>query len=335
VEADAGGSTTAGHYPLWVISRERRIRFGAPDELVPLTPEERSIKVTGAIDSSVWPAVGALHAGRPEIHLLIDQGEDLEGLRWFTGLRDLTITTLRLRTLLGLRHVAGSLERLLLGDTLRNVSLAPVGDLGALRRLAINGTWKDVEPTLGRLVMLERLGLGSVDVEALLPLTQLRRFESGLATLRHLDALPAVGRLELIELWRLRGEHDLAPLARIASLRYLLLSSTRSITSLPSFAESRDLRWVALDAMRGITDLQSVADAPNLEVCLLVGMNQIQVDDLRPFVGHPTLRAAIWGLGSKKRNDAAAALLPFRPSTGGPPPWNEPSWTGIRHPNRT
>jgi hypothetical protein len=86
--------------------------------------------------------------------------------------------------------------------------------------------------------------------------------------------------------------------------------------------------------MRGVTDLHSVADAPNLEVCLLVGMNQIQVDDLRPFVGHPTLRAAFWGLGSRKRNATAAELLPFPPSSGGSPSWNEPSWTGIRHPYR-
>jgi hypothetical protein len=38
-------------------------------------------------------------------------------------------------------------------------------------------------------------------------------------------------------------------------------------------------------------------------------MGHIRPDDVRPFVGHPKLRAAIMGLGSFKRNAVAAQLL--------------------------
>ncbi len=134
-----------------------------------------------------------------------------------------------------------------------------------------------------------------------------------------------------MDLYRLRGPHDLAALARIPTLRYLLLASTRSITSLPSFADSPELRWVALDEMRGITDLRPIAAAPNLETLLLIGMPQLEAEDLRRLVGHPTLRAGIWGLGSMRRNAAAQDLLPLPPSGAESMPWNEPGWTGAPH----
>ncbi len=88
--------------------------------------------------------------------------------------------------------------------------------------------------------------------------------------------------------------------------------------------------------MRGVTDLQPVADAPNLEVLLLVGMNQLDAGSLRPFIGHPALRAGIWGFGSKRRNEAAQSLLPLSPAPGASmTPWNDPGWDGIRHPAQT
>jgi hypothetical protein len=313
----------------------RWIRHLDPAELAPLPDGPVVVRVERTLDDDGWVQVARLIGARDDVRLAVEAGEDLEGLRWLPHLRELSTTSLHLRTLEGLRHLAGSLERLNLGPALRPISLSPVAQLTRLRHLAINGTWKDLESTVAELVGLGRLAVGSIDVAALRPLTALRRFESGLSTLRNLDALPEIGQLELVELWRLRGEHDLAPLARIPTLRYLVLSSTRSITSLPSFADSPDLRWVALDEMRGIADLAPVAAAPSLEVLLLVGMSQLRVDDLRPFVGHPTLRAALVGLGSLKRNEEARALLGLPPMPGEPMPWTRPDWTGVRHPTET
>ncbi len=314
--------------------RSRRIRFGAPDELVPLQPDETSIWVPRELDDDAWAAIGQLTAERTDVSLRVSGGDDLAWLRFTPTLRSLTVESLALRTLDGLRHARDSLERLTVGDTLGRVSLRPVGALGALRRLGVNGTWKDVD-TLGSLRSLERLAIGSIDVELLLPLTRLQRFTSGLGTVRSLELLPDVGRLELVELYRLRGSHDLAPLAGIPSLRYLVLGSTRSVTSLPSFAGSPELRWISLDTMLGITELRPVAAAPNLEVLLLVGMRKLRVDDLRPLVNHPTLRAGIWGLGSERRNREAQELLPVPPGLLEAPPWMQPGWTGIRHPADT
>lgn len=308
----------------------RWVRHGTPDELEPLLDDETSVSVDAVVSDDVHQRIARLLAARPDARLEILAGEDLEMLRWYPRLRALGAHSLRLRSIEGLGHVASTLERLSLGDTLRPVSLRPIGQVTGLHRLGISGTWRD-PATISGLTALERLGIGAIDVEMLLPLRELRRFASGLGTVQHLERLPEVGALELVELYRLRGPHDLSALARIPTLRYLLLASTRSITSLPSFADSPELRWVALDEMRGITDLRPIADAPNLETLLLIGMPQLQAEDLRPLVGHPSLRAGIWGLGSMRRNAAAQDLLPLPPSGAEPMPWNKPDWTGAPH----
>lgn len=312
----------------------RNVRSGAPQELRPLDPQESGIRIVWEPDDEMWPELARMLEGRPDARLAIERGEDLECLRWFPGLRRLDAVSLRLRSIEGLRHVAAGLQDLRLGDTLSRASLRPLEQLHDLRRLAIQGSWLDVD-TVGRLLQLERLGIGTIDLRSLLPLRSLRRFTSGLGTVRSLELLPEVGRLELVELYRLRGAHDLTSLAGVSTLRYLLLESTRSITALPSLAGNRELGWVSLDGMRGITDLRPVADAPALEVLLLVSMGHLTVDDLSPLVGHPTLRAGIWGLGSDRKNAAAQALLPLPPSEADPPPWEHPDWTGPRHPSLT
>jgi hypothetical protein len=75
---------------------------------------------------------------------------------------------------------------------------------------------------------------------------------------------------------------------------------------------------------------------------MLIGMCQLDAESLRPLIGHPTLRAGIWGFCSNKRNFAAQDLLPLPPEPFGyalsrrgervaadPPPWTQPGWDGI------
>lgn len=321
--------------------RYRWIRLGAGDEFVPLAADETAVRVSIALDDDTCRRVASLLASRPDVRLTIEHGEDLEFLRWFPGLRRLSLASLRLRSIDGLRHVAATLEDLGLGDTLRRLSLQPVRELTSLRRLGIGGSWRDLE-AVSALVRLERLGVGSIDLDLLRPLTSLRRFESGLGTVRNLELLPSIGRLESIELYRLRKPHDLTPLGAMPNLVRLTLHSTRSIASLPSLERCAELRWLAMDTMTGITDLRPIAAAPNLQVLLLIGMCQLDAESLRPLIGHPTLRAGIWGFCSNKRNFAAQDMLPLPPEPFGyarsrrgervaadPLPWTQPGWDGI------
>jgi hypothetical protein len=73
------------------------------------------------------------------------------------------------------------------------------------------------------------------------------------------------------------------------------------------------LRRVKLDTTKGITDLRPLAAANALEELLLIAMRHISLEDIACLVGHPTLRAAEFGLGSIKRNAAARELVGVQP----------------------
>ena len=78
------------------------------------------------VTDDVHQRIAELLVARPDVRLDILAGEDLEMLRWYPGLRALGAHSLRLRSIEGITHVASTLERLSLGDTLRPVSLRPI-----------------------------------------------------------------------------------------------------------------------------------------------------------------------------------------------------------------
>jgi hypothetical protein len=316
------------------VGRYRKIEWATSEELAPLRDDETWVRVWTELPDQAWQSVSEWFGDRPELRLSVERGADLEMLRFFPGLRLLDAKSLTLRTLDGLRHVAGTLERLSIGDTVARVSLRPLEQLRGLQALDVNGPWSDLD-SIGRLTGLRELGAGSIDLELLRPLERLERLHGGLGTVTSLELLPEIGRLELIELFRLRGPHDLSSLARMPHLRWLVLESTTSITALPSFRERPSLRWVQLDRMKGIRDLRPIADAPCLEVLVLLELAQLGPEDLRPFVGHPTLRIVHYGFGSTRKNDAARAVLPATGDALRGPEWNWPDWGGTPHWNRT
>jgi hypothetical protein len=223
------------------VQRYRLIQWASQEELAPLRDEETWVRVGTEMPVQAWQTVAAWFADRTDLRLSIERGADLEMLRFFARVHRLDASSLRLRTLEGLRHVAGTLEQLSVGDTLTRVSLRPLEQLQGLRTLGVNGTWSDID-TVSRLTGLCDLGIGSIDLELLRPLAHLERLHSGLGTISSLELLPEIGRLALVDLRRLRGPHALGPLAQMPHLRWLVMASTGSVTALPSFRECPSLR---------------------------------------------------------------------------------------------
>ncbi len=234
------------------------------------------------------------------------------------------VTSLRLESWAGLRHVAASLEDLGMGDgTLKRISIAPMADLSTIRSLTILGPVRDAD-VIGALTTLEELTLRSVTLSDLSPLVGLPRLHSLgllLGGTANLGRLPEIAGLRDLELWQIRGLRDVSILGALPRLQKLTLQSMSGVSALPSFANLPELRRVALDTMKGITDLQPVADAPSLEELLLIGMPQLAAESLRPLVGHPSLKRGIWGFGSRRKNAAAYDLLPIAD-----PPYGHPDW---------
>jgi hypothetical protein len=292
----------------------------------PLEAQENAFRVTEHLGAAGYRHLATRLEERPDAWLSLNaQGTaDLECLVHFPRLRRLLVNSLRLESWDGVRHVAGSLEELAMGDTtLKPVSIAPIGELANLRSLSLIGPVRDAH-VIGRLDGVEDLSLRSVTLPSLallVPTRQLRALRLLLGGTDDLRLLPELAPIEELELWRIRGLRDISAVGSLPALRVLRLQSMSAITAVPSLRKARSLRTLALDTMKGVTDLRPVAEAPSLEELLLVSMCQLEPDALRPMVGHPTLRHAIWGLCSDRKNAEAWEILPQ-----GDPPWNYERW---------
>lgn len=293
-----------------------RVISGPPGEedLRPLERDIRQVLIRTSLDQTDYERIGVLCAGRDDLHLFIqNQDVDLSVLAAFPGLRSFEIASLRLRSLAGLELVASTLESLSISDTLKTVRLDPLSQLERLQHLYLDGHRSGLEAISG-LTGLEKLTLRSItlpDLSLLLPLRSLWWFALQLGGTKDLGLLPKIGRLRYLEIWRVRGLDDLHALGSLPHLESLHLQSMGRVTQLPSMADAASLRRVVLDAMVGITDLAPIAAAPVLEDLFLVSMGNLEPEAVLPFVGHPTLQAAVLGLGGKRKNKAAAELLPL------------------------
>jgi hypothetical protein len=291
----------------------------------PLGDDEGGFWVQAQLSAEALAHLGALLAPRPDawLSLGVHGMADLACLVHLPGLRRLVVTSLRLRSWAGIEHVADSLEHLGMGDTtLRPVSIAPLGGLRRLRSLGLNGPVRHPE-TIAVLTEIEDLSLRSItlpDLASLRPMRSLRSLWIGLGGTADLGLLPELAPLESLELWRIRGLHDVGVVGALSTVRTLRLQSMSAVTSLPSLAGATSLRTLTLDTMKGITDLAPIADAPALEELNLIDMPQLEVEALRPLLGHPTLHRGRWGLGSTRKNIAAFELLPL-----GDPPYGYPT----------
>lgn len=308
------------------------------DELRPLEPDETLVQISSLATDAQMGRLASILEARPDATLRLYGArggwmQDLEFLQFFPRLRHFAADGLydRLTSLDGLRHLS-DLESFALGSTKRPVSLKAIEPFTGMRSLYIEGPHRDYE-VIGSLTALEDLTLRSVtlqDLSILRPLERLRSLDIKLGGTRDLGLLPHIGRLEYIELWLIRGLDDITQIAEVETLQHLFLQALKQVTRLPSFARSGALRRVDLETMKGLTDLAPLAEAPNLEILNLIDMRHAAPEILRPFVGHPNLRAGIWGFGSDRKNAAAQQLLPLPPQMYEEPPWNRPDWVGFR-----
>jgi hypothetical protein len=126
---------------------------------------------------------------------------------------------------------------------------------------------------------------------------------------KDLSLLPKVGRLRYLELWMIRGLTDVTPIEELTYLGYLFLQDLKNISAIPSLRGLTVLSRCHIENLKGVQDLSPIAAAPNLEELLVVSMRHLSPESFRCFCDHPTLRAATIGMGSQKKNNAAAALL--------------------------
>ena len=286
--------------------------------LAPSATGRGTVQFRSRLTDDDFRRLGAWFADYPEMGLRAYGSydgsiRDLEFLRFFPSLRSFWADALwdHLASSDGLRHLRADLDELGLGATRRPLDLAILGRFRDLRSLYLEGQRKNLA-VVSTLTTLEELTLRSItlpDLRPLLPLGRLRSLDLKLGGTRDLALLPEVGTLHYLELWLIRGLDDVSMIGRMPALRSLFLQALRRVTQLPDLSAAASLRRVALEGMGGLSDLTPLATAPALEDLLLIEMRHLQPEALRPLVGHPRLRAATVGLGSDRRNRAAAELL--------------------------
>jgi len=236
---------------------------------------------------------------------------DLEFLSHYSRVHRIAVELTQVTSFEGLRHLRPDLTELVLGDTAKKgVSLAPIHRFQQLKELTLVGQQKDIA-VVGSLQTLERLALISIklpDLSALLPLERLSRFELKLGGTTNLALLPQIGRLQYLEIWRVLGLTDLAPLASLTELEYLFLQHLRRVVSVPSLWECSRLRRIHIDRVM-LTDLGPLAAAPLLEELLLLDMPQLRVEAFTVLQGHPTLRALTAGVCNERKRAAIRELV--------------------------
>jgi hypothetical protein len=242
---------------------------------------------------------------------------DLDFLQYFPTLLAFQADDLynSLASLDGLNHLPAQLRHLGLGQTRTRLSLAPLARFTALRRLSLEGHTKDLD-VLAQLRTLTSLTLRSVtlpDLSLLRPLTQLRALDLKLGATSNLALLPQIGTLQYLELWRVRGLHELNPVAEIPTLEYLFLQALGQVTTLPSLANCTRLTRVHLESLKRVTNLSPLLTAPALTQLTLFDMPQLRPADVAVLSDHPALRQLSVGLGSRRKNDELARLLPLPP----------------------
>ncbi|GLQ89976.1 hypothetical protein GCM10007898_35510 [Dyella flagellata] len=291
------------------------------DSFEPLGPECTLVAVRLPMTPVDLEKLARLLEGRPEVTLRFHSAPvtDLDFLKYFPGVRRLSVDLWSLEDIGGFSHLQGKLELLSFGNTKKRHSLKFLEGMPALEKLSLEGHAKDIA-SVSRLTRLTSLGLRCItlpDLSILAPLRELATLGiafGGTPDLAHLAELP---QLQTLSLFRINKLYDLSILTKLTSLKTLDLDSMRNVMSLPSLESLTHLEEVTLETMKGLTELSAVAAAPNLRQLTIAGMAQLDVAAFRCLVGHPHLqKLRLWSsLGGavnlkKSVREAVRQLLP-------------------------
>jgi hypothetical protein len=235
-------------------------------------------------------------------------------LRKLRGVRRLLLDELYwLESLDGVQHL-DRLERIAVGRSKRRLSLAPLGQLTRLRRVAVQARSSQLE-VLSALPQLRSLAVSGAPSQPLAGLVV------GMRSLRALqlqggtaETLPWIGDLvdlELLSLAAMQRLRILPSVSRLASLRYLTLTTLNQIAHLPALDTCVNLQEIRLHGLRALQDLDPLKSAPALRD-LTVGATAMKTwEDFRVLERHPTLERLAIYTGSRRRDAAISERLGY------------------------
>jgi hypothetical protein len=287
------------------------------EQLRPLDPRCRVVQFNSPLTESDHRKLAAFICRYPKVPLRVygHYGEPLQNLSFlkhYPFLAGFQVDVFHLESTAGIENLPNSLQYFGFGQTKsRKHTLDFLRRFNDLRELFLEGQSKDIE-AVSTLAHLQKLTLRSItlpDLKLLLPLANLWSLDIKLGGTNNLELLPRIGRLKYLELWMIKGLRSLDAIGETRTLQNIYLQALKNVTVLPSLRNLEFLRRVTIDTMKGLTDLSPISQAPSLEELLVLSGNQWEPRDFRPFVGHPSLKTVVIGLGSVRKNRETEALL--------------------------
>ena len=212
------------------------------DQLRPLDPRCQTVQFSSLLSKRDFASLAQFLQQYPAVELRVYGSYDesitnLKFLEYFPFVKRFAVDVWQLESFEGIECLPSSLQSLQIGNTKsKRHSLKLLRHFPELKELYIEGHIKDIK-TVGELIRLEDLTLRSITIpnlSILTPLNQLKSLDIKLGGTKNLDLLPRIGKLQYIELWRIRGLKDLSPVADVETLQFLFLQDLSQVTNFPS-----------------------------------------------------------------------------------------------------
>jgi len=196
-------------------------------------------------------------------------------------------------------------------------SLAFLEHFGHLRALFI----EEVKAGLDALKFLENLEnldliqMRQLKCAALRGVPHLRELYIGFSSVSSFEGIEALSGLEDLSLRSVSGLAGLEFVSQFTKLKELSIIDCKGTTSVPNLANLDDLTEIRLSGLRDLQNIDGVFAAPRLKRLSLGALPNIEPEDLKPALEHPTLELiypALVGIEGAAKDIRAAELLKSR-----------------------
>ena len=303
-------------------------------------PDVRVLQTSSPVDIESWKRINSqLISARPEIEIriyghyssecdlsIIEKIPDVQNLSIDCLMRasntdsisqlqklcSLSIGIYNLESFDFLKSVPSSLKNLFIGATKsKKPDLIVINRFLDLEELYIEGQSKNIE-VLGQLTSLKKLVLRSTspkDISFIRNLSRLWSLDIKLGGIKDLRPLEGLENIKYLELWQINGLSDISVISSLVGLEYLFLQALRNVVALPDVSKLGNLRRVYLDTMKGLKDVSGILTSPSLEEYIHVCAQNMQPTQYAKLLKLPTLKKALFGFGSDKKNKVIEELM--------------------------
>lgn len=235
------------------------------------------------------------------------QAKHVESVASLPNLQALTIGIYELDTFEFLRDIqSNNITELALSETKsKKPRLTSLARFPKLRSLYLEGQQKDIQ-AISQLHTLEELTLRSITVpelEFLRGLMHLWSLDIKLGGTNNLGSLEGMLGLKYLELWQIRGLHDISVVSKLRGLQFLFLQSLPHITAIPDLTSLTALRRVYLENMKGLKNLSGLENVPALDEFIHVDAQGMEPSDYICLLKNKCIKRISVGFGSIKKNN--------------------------------